>query len=119
MRARLSWAAAAATGLLALAACGGGDDEATDPGSRVFQAQGCGSCHTLAAADARGSIGPNLDESLEGRSREFIRRSIIDPGAEVTPGFPDGVMPETYGERLSPAELEALVDFLGGVAADG
>jgi mono/diheme cytochrome c family protein len=30
-------------------------------GSSVFSSAGCGSCHTLAAAHATGTIGPNLD----------------------------------------------------------
>ena len=30
-------------------------------GSSVFASAGCGSCHTLAAAHATGTIGPNLD----------------------------------------------------------
>lgn len=37
---------------------------AGDPvaGKRIFAATGCGSCHTLQAAGASGTIGPNLDE---------------------------------------------------------
>jgi mono/diheme cytochrome c family protein len=30
-------------------------------GSGVFASAGCGSCHTLAAAKATGTVGPNLD----------------------------------------------------------
>jgi mono/diheme cytochrome c family protein len=30
-------------------------------GSSVFASSGCGSCHTLAAAHATGTVGPNLD----------------------------------------------------------
>ncbi len=35
----------------------------SDPvaGGNVFTSVGCGSCHTLAAANAHGQIGPNLD----------------------------------------------------------
>jgi mono/diheme cytochrome c family protein len=31
-------------------------------GSAVFASGGCGGCHTLAAAHATGTLGPNLDE---------------------------------------------------------
>jgi len=31
-------------------------------GKAVFAKAGCGSCHTLAAANATGTIGPNLDQ---------------------------------------------------------
>ena len=31
-------------------------------GAKVFASAGCGGCHTLAAADASGEVGPNLDD---------------------------------------------------------
>src|ERR1700755_2664425 len=31
-------------------------------GKSVFASAGCGSCHTLAAAKATGTVGPNLDD---------------------------------------------------------
>jgi mono/diheme cytochrome c family protein len=31
-------------------------------GSAVFASGGCGGCHTLAAANATGTVGPNLDQ---------------------------------------------------------
>ena len=31
-------------------------------GSAVFASSGCGGCHTLAAANATGTVGPNLDQ---------------------------------------------------------
>lgn len=43
----------------------GGDEEGTNPaaGEKVFASAGCGNCHALAAANATGTVGPNLDES--------------------------------------------------------
>ena len=32
-------------------------------GKAVFAANGCASCHTLAAAGATGNVGPNLDQA--------------------------------------------------------
>lgn len=32
-------------------------------GEKVFQTAGCASCHTLAAAGAKGTVGPNLDQA--------------------------------------------------------
>jgi mono/diheme cytochrome c family protein len=87
---------------------GGGDPEA---GRAVFTAQGCGSCHAFSAAGTNASVGPNLDESLEGDDPEHIRESIVDPGAEVESGF-QPIMPTDYGEKLSPKQLEDLVAFL-------
>jgi hypothetical protein len=51
---------------------------------------------------------PGLD------ARSYIEQSILEPGAYVVDGFPDGVMPPNLGDRLSDAELQALVDYLLG-----
>ena len=39
------------------------------PGAQVFASNGCGGCHTLAAAGSGGVTGPNFDEALPGRAR--------------------------------------------------
>jgi mono/diheme cytochrome c family protein len=88
-------------------------DEPVDVGGeQVFDNAGCASCHTLAAAGAAGTVGPDLDEVLPDRTPDEIEQLIVDPEAEITPGFPAGVMPDTYGDTLSDAELEALVEYL-------
>ncbi len=124
---------------LTLAACGGDEDRpreeraapptetappATDEGARavqagkrVFEAEGCGSCHALEAAGTSGTIGPDLDEVLKGRDRDFITTSIVDPEAFVEEGFPSGVMPGNYEKRLEPMQLDQLVEFLFQTAA--
>ena len=82
-------------------------------GEAIFVSNGCGGCHTLAAqADASGTIGPNLDEALVDKDTAFIKTSIVDPGAEVEDGYPDGVMPQDYGTSIAPADLDALVQYL-------
>jgi mono/diheme cytochrome c family protein len=115
-----------AAAVLAVGACGGDDDEeagqpppATTPGGeeaaagrQIFDDQGCGRCHALAAADSSGTTGPDLDEALRGTSRAFIRKSIVDPNAEIEEGFSAGVMPTDFAEKLSDRELDQLVDFL-------
>jgi mono/diheme cytochrome c family protein len=80
------------------------------PGAQVFLAEGCSSCHTLAAANATGAVGPNLDESLPGQSPQYIEESIVDPDAQIAQGFQAGIMP-AY-EDLEPQALQDLVDFL-------
>ena len=74
----------------------------------------CGSCHTLAAAATEGTVGPKLDETLKGKDAAYIRESIMKPDAMLAKGFEDkgGIMPPTYGETLTPEELDALVDYL-------
>jgi mono/diheme cytochrome c family protein len=82
-----------------------------DPGAPVFAQNQCAGCHTMKAADAAGTTGPNLDTALRGQSAAEVRRSIVDPSAEITPDYAD-VMPKNFGEVLSSQELNDLVRFL-------
>jgi cytochrome c oxidase subunit II len=86
-------------------------------GASLFEAQGCNQCHTLAAAGAKGTIGPDLDKLSEQADKAgkpldaFVRESIVNPDAYIEPGFPKGVMPTTFAQ-LPKAELDALVAYL-------
>jgi mono/diheme cytochrome c family protein len=84
------------------------------PGAEVFLTQGCGSCHTLAELGdvATGTVGPNLDEVIPGQTPKEVEKSIVAPDVEIAQGFPAGVMPETYGEDLTPKQLQDLSDFI-------
>jgi mono/diheme cytochrome c family protein len=82
------------------------------PGAQVFASSGCGGCHTFAAAKAGGTVGPNLDEVLQGQSEAMVRESIVDPNKEIAKGYPPNVMPSTFDQTLSPKELEDLVKYL-------
>lgn len=90
------------------------------PGAQVFANNGCGSCHVLSAIpSAQGQVGPNLDDVLAGQDAAMIEESIVDPAANIAPGFSDGVMPTNYGDSISPEELQELVDFLAESAGGG
>jgi mono/diheme cytochrome c family protein len=82
------------------------------PGAQVFTNNGCGGCHTLAAAQSGGTVGPDLDEVLGGRSAAMIQEDIVDPEKVIAPGYPPSVMPLNFEETLSPEELDDLVQFL-------
>jgi mono/diheme cytochrome c family protein len=82
------------------------------PGAQVFANNGCGTCHTLAAAKSGGVTGPDLDDVLVGQSAATIHKSIVDPDSVLAKGFPPGVMPGTYETTLTPKELEDLVAYL-------
>jgi mono/diheme cytochrome c family protein len=82
------------------------------PGAQVFASNGCGTCHTFAAAEAGGVTGPNLDEELPGESEAAVKEMIVDPNAEIVKGYPPNVMPQTYEQMLSSKELEDLVKYL-------
>ena len=85
---------------------------ASADGAKVFEANGCSSCHTLQAANATGQVGPNLDTALKGKPPSFIKTSIVDPNAQIAKGYPPDVMPQTFGQVLSPDEQNALVQYL-------
>lgn len=82
------------------------------PGAQVFANNGCGGCHTFAAAEAGGVTGPNLDETLPGLSDAEVKEMIVDPNAEIAKGYPPNVMPQNYEQTLSPQEVEDLVEYL-------
>jgi mono/diheme cytochrome c family protein len=81
-------------------------------GAQVFANNGCGGCHTLAAANAGGTVGPDLDEVLPGQKEAEIEESILDPEAKIAQGYPKGVMPQNFEEIIQPEEIKALVKFL-------
>ena len=98
---------------------GGGGGAAAPDGKALFTSgasPACGSCHTLADAGTSSTIGPNLSEVLKGKDAAFIQQSIEEPGAEVTNGFQDGIMPTNYGDTLEPEEIKAINDYLVEVA---
>ena len=77
---------------------GQGEATAGDDGRGLF-ASTCASCHTLAAADAGGQIGPNLDELQPDRERvlEAIRTG---PGT-MPENLYEGTQAETVAEYVA------------------
>ncbi len=71
-----------------------------DAGKAIFTSAGCSGCHTLEAANATGTVGPNLDEAKPDLPL------IID---RVTNG--KGVMPSFKG-RLSPKQIADVAAFV-------
>jgi mono/diheme cytochrome c family protein len=102
-------------------------------GARLYETLPCASCHDISRPWPGGDICPNLGNiateaariirqpDYRGRTSDaagYIRESIVDPNAYVVPGATyrqaDGqsVMPKTFGETLSPADLDDLVAYL-------
>jgi cytochrome c551/c552 len=98
-------------------ATGGGGPSAA--AKTFFVDNGCDGCHTFKPAGANGTVGPDLDNLSEAAQKagqpldEFIRQSIVDPNAYIAPGYPRGVMPETFSS-LPKQQLDALVQYLAG-----
>ena len=87
---------------------GGGAGQAKE----LFASAGCGGCHTLADAGATGAVGPSLDEALQGKDAAFVKTAILDPDGEIAQGYQPGLMPTTYGDTLSEAQIDGLVEYL-------
>ena len=81
-----------------------GEPAGAPSGETVFADAGCEGCHTLAAAGATGSVGPNLDE---------LQPSAEDVAAIVRSGA--GAMPSFEGE-LSAEEIEAVAEYVASSA---
>jgi cytochrome c oxidase subunit 2 len=87
-------------------------------GLSVFNNSGCSSCHTLSAANATGTIGPDLDKlvSYAKQAKQpltpFVHESIVDPDKYIQPGYSKGIMPPNFGQSLTKTQIDALVAFL-------
>jgi len=100
----------------------GGEGKENEPlavrGERVAKSAGCLNCHAIGGAvkigpDWKGLFGSIVP--LEGgksvtADEEYLRESIVDPGAKVVKGFPN-VMP-TYKTTLSDEDIEAMVAYM-------
>ena len=72
-------------------------------GKAIFQAQ-CASCHTLKAAGATGTVGPNLDQ-LKPATATVVRQ--VTNGGAVMPAFKG---------KLTPAQIAAVAAYVSSSA---
>jgi mono/diheme cytochrome c family protein len=74
----------------------------------------CVNCHTI---DDRGvELGPSFNGIGSRLDADYIRTSILDPGAGASEGFEQliGVMPTNFGQMFTASQLEAIVTYLAG-----
>src|SRR5207302_8689666 len=78
----------------------------------------CGACHTFTPAHSQGKIGPDLDHlkaaaAKAGQPLEaYVRQSIEQPDAYITPGYAKGVMSASCCKQLSADQINQLVQYL-------
>ena len=77
--------------------------ELGNDGKTIFQSE-CASCHTLAAAGATGTVGPNLDQLKPAQA--IVVRQVTNGGA---------VMPAFKG-KLTPAQIAAVATYVSSNA---
>ncbi len=106
--------------LLLLSACGGGSGSSqeamVEEGKQDFTAN-CAACHStepdivLVGPSMAGLVNRVMINETGLDAQEYIRQSILEPDAYLTAGFND-LMPKTYGQSLSPGQLDALIAYL-------
>jgi cytochrome c oxidase subunit II len=88
-------------------------------GKALFTSSSCNACHKLADAGSTGTVGPDLDTALRGKDPAFIKTSIVDPNAQIAPGYQPNIMPDNFAQQLTPAQIDALVKYLSDVTKGG
>ena len=84
---------------------------------------GCVACHNLNLpedANNRGLVGPNMGNLAEHAGTRvpgedavtYVHNSIVTPGAHVVPTYLPGLMPQDFSTRMTPEEIDALVNWL-------
>jgi plastocyanin len=93
----------------------GADNANVIEGKKAFVAK-CGACHTLARADTKGIVGPNLDAAFRADVAEGLQRSTIRSVVEGQVSYPlkTGVMPKGLA---SGATLHDIAAYVSEVAA--
>ncbi len=87
----------------------------TDPSQvdalAAITSYGCLACHAIGGVG--GQTGPPFEDLL-GADPDFIREGIVDPNATINEEYSTfaGTMPPTFGQMISPAEMDAIVEFL-------
>ncbi len=82
-------------------------------GEALMIQRGCGACHKFGSQV--GAIGPDLDGIGAIRDSDFLRRSILEPNADISDGYVPNLMPPIYAAQLSKEELDLIVDYLAGL----
>jgi mono/diheme cytochrome c family protein len=71
-------------------------------GAEIFKAAGCSGCHTLKAAGATGTVGPNLDQLAGKLTLPIVIRQVTNGGAIMPP----------FKSKLTPAQIQAVAQYV-------
>jgi plastocyanin len=107
--------AAVAAGL-ALAACGRSTADLAN-GKKLFVGKGtCGSCHTLARAGTRGTVGPNLDDAFAVARKDGFKDSVIQGVVQNQIAYPrrGSAMPSKLVTGNNARDVAAYVAYAAG-----
>jgi cytochrome c oxidase subunit 2 len=93
-----------------------------ETGEQLTKQQGCLGCHSI---DGSQLVGPTFkglfgttrtfqDGSTATADEEYLRNSILNPGAQVVQGY-SNIMPDYYAVHLVEEQLEILVEYIKGL----
>ena len=97
----------------------------SEVGALLFRAKGCNACHSV---DGSASTGPTW-QGIYGTTRSFsnaspvtadenyLRESILDPGAKIREGFPNQM--QSYQGLLNDKEMFALISYIKTLSESG
>jgi len=86
-------------------------------GKQVFARAACNTCHGIKEGER--IVGPSMygiwkiaaTRKPGVSARDYLHESIVAPGAFVVEGYPDGVMPQNFGQTLKPEEIDAMLAY--------
>ena len=86
-------------------------------GQQIYQENACQTCHSLDGSDGQGPTHLNVfgrqeqltDGSTITVDEEYLRESIVNPGAKIVEGYNPVMAPYSF---LSDAEVQSLVEYL-------
>lgn len=91
-------------------------------GRQIIESKGCLACHSLDGSEIigptfLGRFGENIVVTTNGQDREimydadYVKRSVLDPNADISKGYRAGQMLSYEGE-LSDQDISLVVEFL-------
>ena len=83
-----------------------------DRGKQLFQAK-CASCHTLAAANSHGQVGPNLDDAFGPSRQQGYKETTIEQVVRDQIELASGRMPPNL---VHGADADAVAAYVASVA---
>ena len=97
-------------------------------GKLIVDSKGCRACHTidgtkLVGPSFKGIYGHKVTVETDGKEREitvndeYIRRSILDPSADVVKGFLKGQM-VPYKDQLKDEDIRQIIEYIKTLAND-
>src|SRR6187200_405748 len=123
MARRAALAAVAVATAVLVSGCGAVDHMSASEGDpshgKTLFSQKCSSCHELANADAKGTIGPSLDEAFAPVRLQHFDESTIRDVVRGQIAYPEEPMPAELVVGDDADDVAAYVGKCGGVPACG